>query len=214
MRWPTSLLLGLEGLGVRSVVRRADRTRVVEVITTGPNASRCPDCGISSTSMKGYAVTTPRDIRYGDDPIILRWDKTRYRCRNETCERASFTEAPPGHLRRPRPAWPQTRPGVGQPPPTLDSARTSVAQSIRHDVERPDRQRPELSNPVGLHRQRGTAPTNFLPPPLTAPTTPRSAPGSTASTAGAPTPTSPNCTAWPPRSRPGGRPSWRSCTPD
>ena len=47
----------------------------------------------------------------------------------------------------------------------------------------------------------------------TALTTPRSAPGSTASTAGAPTPTSPNSTAWPPRSRPGGRRSWRSCTP-
>jgi hypothetical protein len=31
---PTSLLLGLEGLGVSAVVRRADCTRVVEVITT------------------------------------------------------------------------------------------------------------------------------------------------------------------------------------
>ena len=92
---PTSLLLGLEGLGVRTVFRQADRTRVVEVITTDPNASRCPDCGISSTSVKGYAVTTPRDIRYGDDPIILRWNKTRYRCRNETCTRASFTESLP-----------------------------------------------------------------------------------------------------------------------
>ena len=30
---PTSLLLGLEGLAVSAVVRRADRTRVVEVIT-------------------------------------------------------------------------------------------------------------------------------------------------------------------------------------
>ncbi len=90
---PTSLLLGLEGLGVRSVVRLPDRTRVVEVVTTDPNASRCPDCGIASTSVKGHAVTTPRDIRYGDDPIVLRWNKTRYRCCNETCERTSFTEA-------------------------------------------------------------------------------------------------------------------------
>ena len=40
---PTSLLLGLEGLGVRAVSRQADGTRVVEVITTDPNASRCPD---------------------------------------------------------------------------------------------------------------------------------------------------------------------------
>ena len=35
---PTWLLLGLEGLGVRAVGRRADGTRVVEVITTDPNA--------------------------------------------------------------------------------------------------------------------------------------------------------------------------------
>jgi len=90
---PTSLLLGLEGLGVSAVVRRVDRTRVVEVITIDPDASRCPDCGMSSTSVKERTTTSPRDIRYGDDPIVLRWNKTRYRCRNETCSRSSFTEA-------------------------------------------------------------------------------------------------------------------------
>lgn len=92
---PTSLLLGLEGLGVSAVVQRADRTRVVEVMTADPDASRCPDCGFASTSVKERTVTSPRDIRYGDDPIMLRWNKTRYRCRNETCSRASFTEAIP-----------------------------------------------------------------------------------------------------------------------
>lgn len=92
---PTSLLLGLEGLGVRAVVQRADRTRVVEVMTVDPNASRCPDCGVPSDSVKERTVTSPRDIRYGDDPIILRWNKTRYRCRNDTCSRVSFTEAIP-----------------------------------------------------------------------------------------------------------------------
>lgn len=90
---PTSLLLGLEGLGVRGVVRYADRTRVVEVITVDPNAARCPDCGITSDSVKERTVTRPRDIRYGQDPIVLQWNKTRYRCRNDTCSRASFTEA-------------------------------------------------------------------------------------------------------------------------
>ena len=90
---PTSLLLGLEGLGVSAVVQQQDRTRVVEVITVDPNASRCPDCGIMSDSVKERTVTSPRDIRYGDDPIVLRWNKTRYRCRNETCSRVSFTEA-------------------------------------------------------------------------------------------------------------------------
>ena len=44
---PTSLLLGLEGLGVRAVTYGADRARVVEVITVDPDASRCPDSGLS-----------------------------------------------------------------------------------------------------------------------------------------------------------------------
>lgn len=90
---PTSLLLGLEGLGVRAVTHGVDRARVVEVITVDPDACRCPDCGIPSVSVKERTVTRPRDIPYGDDPIVLRWNKTRYRCRNDTCTRVSFTEA-------------------------------------------------------------------------------------------------------------------------
>lgn len=112
---PTSLLLGLEGLGVRAVARRADRTRVVEVITLDPNASRCPDCGMASDSVKERTVTNPRDIRYGDDPIELRWNKTRYRCRNDTCRRVSFTEA------------------IGQVPPrrrTTTRLRTQIGRDI------------------------------------------------------------------------------------
>ena len=112
---PTSLLLGLEGLGVSAVVRRADRTRVVEVITVDPNASRCPDCGMASDSVKERTTTSPRDVRYGDDPIVLRWNKTRFRCRNATCQRASFTEA------------------VAQVPPrrrTTTRLRTQIGRSI------------------------------------------------------------------------------------
>jgi hypothetical protein len=60
---PTSLLLRLEGLGVSAVVRRADRTRVVEVITVDLNASRRPDRGMASDSVKERAATSPRDFR-------------------------------------------------------------------------------------------------------------------------------------------------------
>ncbi|WP_461666717.1 transposase, partial [Gordonia sputi] len=35
----------------------------------------------------------PRDIPYGDDPIQLRWNKTRYYCLNPVCERRLFTES-------------------------------------------------------------------------------------------------------------------------
>lgn len=58
---PTALMLRLAGIGVR-------------VVWTA---------GFPSTSVKGCAVTTPRDIRYGGDPIFCA-NKTRYRCRNDT----------------------------------------------------------------------------------------------------------------------------------
>ncbi len=104
---PTSLLLGLEGLGVRAVGRQADGTRVVEVITTDPNASRCPDCGISSTSVKGYAVTTPRDIRYGDDPIRLRWPAQW--SRSPTIRGCPGRPPPPPSSTMPMPSWARWR---------------------------------------------------------------------------------------------------------
>ena len=43
--------------------------------------------------MKARVVTSPRDIPYGEDRIILRWNKIRWRCREDYCERGSFTEA-------------------------------------------------------------------------------------------------------------------------
>ncbi|WP_304502972.1 helix-turn-helix domain-containing protein, partial [Candidatus Mycobacterium methanotrophicum] len=36
---------------------------------------------------------SPRDIPYGEDRIMLRWNKTRWRCREDYCEKSSFTEA-------------------------------------------------------------------------------------------------------------------------
>lgn len=93
MSEPTSLLLGLEGVQVFGVERLADRTRVVEVVTTAEGAACCPDCGERSSSVKDRTVTRPRDIAYGPDPILLRWHKTRWRCHNQSCARATFTEA-------------------------------------------------------------------------------------------------------------------------
>ncbi|NKY21039.1 ISL3 family transposase [Tsukamurella spumae] len=92
MSEPTSLLLGLEGLQVTNVSVSSDRTRVVELITCDPDAAMCPSCGVASTAVKDHAVTHPRDLRYGDDAIRLRWRKTRYRCRNDACDQVTFTE--------------------------------------------------------------------------------------------------------------------------
>jgi transposase len=78
---------------VERVERRADGTRVVDVITDEPMAAACPSCGVVSTSVKDRVVTSPKDIPYGEDLIVVRWNKVRWRCREDYCQRGSFTEA-------------------------------------------------------------------------------------------------------------------------
>jgi transposase len=89
----TTLLLGLPGVRVERVERSADGTRVVHVVTADEAAAACPACGVVSTSVKARVATSPRDIPYGPDRITLRWNKTRWRCREGYCERGSFTES-------------------------------------------------------------------------------------------------------------------------
>jgi hypothetical protein len=48
---------------------------------------------VFSTAVKGQVSTSPRDIPYGENRIIVRWNKTRWRCREDYCERGSFTES-------------------------------------------------------------------------------------------------------------------------
>jgi transposase len=89
----TTLLLGLPGVQVDCVERWADGTRVVHVLTVEDAAAACPSCGVVSTSVKGKVTTAPRDIPCGQDRILLRWNKTRWRCGEDYCERDSFTES-------------------------------------------------------------------------------------------------------------------------
>lgn len=89
----TTLLLGLAGVRVERVERLADGTRVVEVATADDTAAACPSCGVVSTSVKERVMTCPRDIPYGEDRIVLQWNKTRWRCGEDYCARGSFTEA-------------------------------------------------------------------------------------------------------------------------
>jgi len=89
----TTLLFGLPGVEVERVEGLADGTRVVHAVTAGEAAAACPSCGVVSTSVKARVTTSPRDIPYGQDRIIVRWNKTRWRCREEYCGRSSFTES-------------------------------------------------------------------------------------------------------------------------
>ena len=89
-----TLLLGIEGLAVERVILE-DGARVAHVVTADEGAAACPACGVISTSVKGHAVTHPRDVPYGDAPVELVWRKRRWRCREQGCPRRSFTESLP-----------------------------------------------------------------------------------------------------------------------
>jgi transposase len=90
----TSVLFGLPGVRVLRVDLDGAGGRVVHV-ETGANtaASGCPTCGVVSTSVKGLVTTAPRDLPYGQASIAVLWHKTRWRCREATCARLSFTES-------------------------------------------------------------------------------------------------------------------------
>jgi len=88
----TTLLFGLPGVRVERVERWADGPRVVHAVTASETAA-CPSCGVFSTAVKGRVSTSPRDIPYGENRIIVRRNKTRWRCREHYCEHGSFTES-------------------------------------------------------------------------------------------------------------------------
>ncbi len=89
----TTVLFGLPGVRVVGVSAEPDGTRIVDVVTVEETAAACPDCGVFSDSVKGSVTTCPRDLPYGEARIMLRWNKTRWRCREDYCERGSFTES-------------------------------------------------------------------------------------------------------------------------
>ncbi len=91
----TSLLLGLQGVTVDRVVLRVDGTREVHVSTSDLAAAGCPSCGELSTSPKQWVSTRPRDLPYGEAPLVVVWRKRRWRCQSAGCPVGSFTESIP-----------------------------------------------------------------------------------------------------------------------
>jgi len=88
----TTLLLGLQGVTVDRVVLQPGGVREVHVSTADPTAAGCPSCGEISTSPKQWVTTRPRDLPYGQAPVVVVWCKRRWRCRAAECEVGSFTE--------------------------------------------------------------------------------------------------------------------------
>ncbi|WP_179277951.1 transposase family protein [Rhodococcus sp. 14-2470-1a] len=89
----TTVLFGLPGVRVDRVTSNATGARLVEFTTDDEQAAACPSCGVVSTSVKGHAVTRPKDVPHGEESIQLQWNKTRWRCREDYCQRGSFTES-------------------------------------------------------------------------------------------------------------------------
>jgi transposase len=130
----TTLLFGLPGVRVERVERSADGTRVVHVATAEETAAACPTCGVVSTSVKERVSTSPRDIPYGEDRIMVRWNKTRWRCLEDYCGRSSFTEAiaqVPARARTTRRLRTQIGAAIG------DAARSVAEVAAAHGVSWP-----------------------------------------------------------------------------
>lgn len=90
-----TVLLGLDGLAVRSVARTADGQPVAHLVTADVTATACPACGVIAGRVKEYLTTGPRDLPRGPDRLRLVWHKRRWYCDQPQCARTSFTESTP-----------------------------------------------------------------------------------------------------------------------
>jgi transposase len=88
----TTILFGLRGVRVREVVRSAEHGRVVHVLTDDEAAAACPQCGVLSSTVRQRRATRPRDLPQGEEPLVVRWHKRQFRCREVRCPRKAFTE--------------------------------------------------------------------------------------------------------------------------
>jgi hypothetical protein len=102
---------------------------------------------VFSTSVKARVSTSPRDIAYGEDRIVVRWNKTRWRCREDYCERSSFTEAiaqVPARARTTRRLRTQIGVAIG------DAARSVAEVAASHGVSWPTAHRAFVAHAEAL----------------------------------------------------------------
>ncbi len=66
--------------------------KIVQLVTDGPDAARCPACRSLSTSGKDWVLTHPRDLPCGGEFAQVQWSKRRWRCRTHDCPQQTFTE--------------------------------------------------------------------------------------------------------------------------
>ncbi len=74
----SSLLLGIDGLVVESVLLDESGRRVVHCSTDPELAGWCPACRQQSSSPKERVTTCPRDVPIGHDRPLLLWHKRKW----------------------------------------------------------------------------------------------------------------------------------------
>ena len=86
-----TVLFNLPDYRVLEVVRDETGARTVTVETLGVEAA-CPSCGVFTSSVHQRTLQRVRDVAF-DGPVVVLWDKKRWRCWEIACSRRSFTEA-------------------------------------------------------------------------------------------------------------------------
>jgi len=89
----TTILFGLPGVGVDRVEADEHGARTVHLNTTDTGAAACPECGVFSTSVRQRRTTRPKDLPYGEAPVVVRWHKRQFACKQRLCPRKAFTES-------------------------------------------------------------------------------------------------------------------------
>jgi hypothetical protein len=152
--WP--LLVGLAGLYVLAAERAPDLLTVT--VESAPALIGCPACGVVAESL-GRRVVRLVDAPCFSTPVVLSWRKRRYRCREDLCEMATFTEQEPD-LARPRgllttraasspTGSPQPAPATRPPPQTDRSTPSPWPTPSGHACPKPRGVRPPQNSTVG-----------------------------------------------------------------
>ena len=84
-----AVLVGMAEFVVRAAVEDAGEIWVL--IETPPVATACPGCGTRAES-KGRRRTKVRDLEAGGRPVVLVWEKRRWRCPDPDCDARTWTE--------------------------------------------------------------------------------------------------------------------------
>jgi hypothetical protein len=109
-------------------------------------AAACPSCGVFSTAVKGQVSTSPRDIPYGENRIIVRWNKTRWRCRETT--NAVPSPSPPKQVPARARTTGRLRTQIGAA--IRDAARSVAEVATVHGVSWPTAHRAFVANAKAL----------------------------------------------------------------